>query len=106
MKNIWLPTAFLLLLSASVAEAVLIGKFDSAESLAPWVFTNGPEYPGATGSLTLGPGHGGSGARLAFDISAGGNYVGRHRHPGQAHGGWRDPVVDQKTRAASASSCG
>ncbi len=76
MKHTCLQTAFILLLAASVARAVLIDDFGSTDSPAPWIFTNGPEYPGATGSLKATAGHAGAGARLAFDVSAGGNYVG------------------------------
>ncbi|HWI59339.1 MAG TPA: cellulase family glycosylhydrolase, partial [Bacillota bacterium] len=42
---------------------------------APWRFGNGPEFPGATGSLTVAAGHAGKGAHLAYDLSKGGHYV-------------------------------
>ena len=57
------------------ADEHLIDDFESAQSLASWSFSNGPEFPGATGSLTTGPGHSGQGAHLAYDFSAGGAYV-------------------------------
>jgi hypothetical protein len=61
--------------SANAAE-VQIEDFESAASPAPWVFSKGPEYPGAAGSLSSGPGHSGKGAHLAYDFSGGGLYVG------------------------------
>jgi hypothetical protein len=53
----------------------LIDNFERPNSPAPWTFSNGPEFPGATGSLTAGVGHSGTGAHLAYDLSKGGNYV-------------------------------
>ena len=43
-------------------------------SVAPWSFYNGSEFPGATGSLTIGTnsGYTGNGAHLAYDFSGGG----------------------------------
>jgi MYXO-CTERM domain-containing protein len=66
-----------LLLAAAPARATetVVDDFESASSPAPWVFSNGPEFPGATGSLTSGTGHTGKGAHLAFDFSGGGHYV-------------------------------
>jgi uncharacterized protein (TIGR03382 family) len=58
----------------ALAAETVIDDFESAGSPAPWVFGNGPEFPGATGSLTLGPGHVGKGAHLAFDLTQG-SYV-------------------------------
>jgi hypothetical protein len=60
--------------TAAAAETV-IDDFSAASSPAPWVFSNGPEFPGATGSLTAGSGASGSGAALAYDFTGGGNYV-------------------------------
>jgi hypothetical protein len=42
---------------------------------APWVFSNGAEFPGAAGSVTSFEGRTGEGVRLAFDMSGGGAYV-------------------------------
>jgi hypothetical protein len=57
------------------ATETVIDDFSSATSPAPWVFSNGPEFPGATGSLTAGAGASGQGASLAYDFTGGGNYV-------------------------------
>jgi hypothetical protein len=54
---------------------ILVDNFESLTSPAPWQFYNGSEYPGATGSLTLGTGYSGHGAHLAYDFSKGGRYV-------------------------------
>jgi hypothetical protein len=55
--------------------AILIDDFERANAPAPWTFSNGAEFPGATGSLTSGIGHSGKGAHLAFNLSRGGHYV-------------------------------
>jgi hypothetical protein len=62
---------------ASVASATeyTIDDFSGATSPSPWVFGNGPEFPGATGSLASGPGMSGKGAALSYNFSGGGNYV-------------------------------
>ncbi|HEY6459068.1 MAG TPA: cellulase family glycosylhydrolase, partial [Polyangiaceae bacterium] len=67
----------LVVLFARVAAAkeVTIDDFEAASSPAPWVFSNGPEFPGATGSLASGPGDPGKGAALAYDFTQGGSYV-------------------------------
>src|ERR1700722_20804016 len=67
----------LLLTLAGTAQATqtTIDDFSSPSSPSPWVFSNGPEFPGATGSLTSGPGASGPGAALAYDFTGGGNYV-------------------------------
>jgi hypothetical protein len=65
----------LTLSTAASAMEYVIDDFESPTSPAPWVFSNGPEFPGATGSLTSGPGVMGKGAALAYDFSGGGNYV-------------------------------
>jgi len=49
--------------------------FERTNAPAPWAFYNGAEFPGATGSLTAGPGYSGRGAHLAYDLSQGGAYV-------------------------------
>ena len=57
----------------------LIDDFEGPQAPAPWVFSNGPEFPGATGSLTTAAGHAGTGAHLAYDFSGGGAYVAASR---------------------------
>lgn len=57
------------------AGELVLDDFEGASSPAPWTFTNGPEFPGATGALSSVPGHSGKGARLSYDFTAGGNYV-------------------------------
>ncbi len=52
-----------------------LDDFEGARAPDPWTFSNGPEFPGAKGSLTKGAGHSGSGAHLAYDFSGGGAYV-------------------------------
>jgi hypothetical protein len=66
----------LLLLSIASAD-YLVDDFERTNAPLPWTFYNGAEFPGATGSLTSGPGRDGKGkgAHLAFDMSGGGNYV-------------------------------
>lgn len=61
--------------SRANANETTLDDFESAQAPAPWTFSNGPEFPGAKGSLTRGPGHTGSGAHLAYDFSGGGAYV-------------------------------
>jgi len=72
-----LGAACLVLLAPSIAAATesTLDDFESAASPAPWVFSNGAEFPGATGSLTSGPGAVGRGAALAYDFTQGGQYV-------------------------------
>jgi hypothetical protein len=60
---------------APVSADTLIDSFERPTAPAPWRFGNGPEFPGATGSLTAGQGHSGIGAHLAYDLSQGGHYV-------------------------------
>jgi hypothetical protein len=43
-----------------------IDDFDGSQPLQHWRFSNGPEFPGASGRLSLGPGHTGHGAVLAY----------------------------------------
>ncbi|HLN57313.1 MAG TPA: hypothetical protein VK416_02070 [Thermoanaerobaculia bacterium] len=57
------------------AEETRLDDFEGARAPEPWTFSNGPEFPGAKGSLTRGAGHSGSGAHLAYDFSGGGAYV-------------------------------
>jgi hypothetical protein len=70
------PSALLLMLARTAqATETVIDDFSSPSSPSPWVFSNGPEFPGAKGSLSAGPGASGSGAALAYDFTGGGNYV-------------------------------
>jgi hypothetical protein len=63
----------------------VIDDFHDRSSLAQWQFSNGAEFPGAAGSLTLGQGHSGPGATLRFQINcdstrnACGHYVAAYR---------------------------
>jgi hypothetical protein len=69
-------TAALMVIATPVmAHETVIDAFESKTSPAPWVFSNGPEFPGASGSLTSGPGEMGNGAALAYDFAGGGHYV-------------------------------
>src|SRR3974390_550364 len=72
------PFWLFLWLCASVSHLeadALIDNFERSNAPAPWTFYNGAEFPGATGSLTAGPGYSGQGAHLAYDLSKGGHYV-------------------------------
>ncbi len=53
-----------------------IDQFEEPDSPSAWSFSNGPEYPGASGSVSQCPGHTGNGMCLSFDMTQGGNYVG------------------------------
>ncbi len=72
---IWLATGLQLAALGSATADVLIDNFERPNAPAPWTFSNGPEFPGATGSLAVGVGHSGQGAHLAYDLSKGGHYV-------------------------------
>jgi hypothetical protein len=48
----------------------LIDNFDGPKKLEHWTFSNGAEFPGASGKLSLGPGHEGRGAVLAIVLPA------------------------------------
>jgi MYXO-CTERM domain-containing protein len=61
--------------STAAAKQTTIDDFESASSPAPWMFSNGAEFPGATGALKAGPGDVGKGAALAYDFTKGGHYV-------------------------------
>ena len=50
------------------ASVTTLDNFESANAPAPWVFGNGPEFPGATGSLTITSGRSGHVAHLAYDF--------------------------------------
>ncbi|MBV9268085.1 MAG: hypothetical protein JO061_18095, partial [Acidobacteriaceae bacterium] len=66
--------------------AFLVDNFANSSSLRAWQFSNGAEFPGASGSLSLGPGHTGAGATLNFKIRCAGDhqscghYVGAYRN--------------------------
>lgn len=47
----------------------LIDDFDGAKGLQDWTFSNGSEFPGARGALSLGPGREGRGAILSYDFT-------------------------------------
>jgi hypothetical protein len=57
------------------AQETTLDDFEGTRAPEPWTFSNGPAFPGATGSLTRGAGHSGSGAHLAYDFSDGGAFV-------------------------------
>jgi len=69
----------LLCLTAIGADFSGDEDFDATWRPQRWVFSNGPEFPGAEGGFERSPqaAHQGEfGGRLAFDFSGGGNYVG------------------------------
>jgi hypothetical protein len=85
-----LSTAVLFLLTVPAlaqvgSSGMLVGDFHNRSSLAQWRFSNGAEFPGASGSLSLGEGHSGSGAKLNYQIRCDsqsetcGHYVGAYR---------------------------
>jgi MYXO-CTERM domain-containing protein len=59
----------------AVAKETVVDDFEAADSPMPWVFSNGSEFPGATGSFTSGTGHTGKGGILEYDLTKGGHYV-------------------------------
>lgn len=61
--------------SGAALADTLIDNFDHPGAPAPWTFSNGAEFPGATGSLSAGTGYSGQGAHLAYDLTRGGRYV-------------------------------
>ncbi len=64
-------------ITSAGAHQMLVDDFETVGAQFPWTFTNGAEFPGAIGSLTLGVGHNSErGAHLAYDFSRGGRYVG------------------------------
>ncbi len=62
-------------LNATAASEIIVDDFEGFDAPTPWTFTSGDEFPGASGSLTLGSGHTGNGAHLAYNIGEGGHYV-------------------------------
>lgn len=92
---------FLMLKSPAQNSDVLIDNFDGPEKLRNWTFSSGAEFPGASGSLSLGRGREGHGAVLAyhfvcFDTAHCGHYVAAiwkatqplHVHSGAALSVW------------------
>jgi MYXO-CTERM domain-containing protein len=69
------PLLALALFWSAYARAEVIDDFEAASAPTPWQFSNGGEFPGATGSLTTGTGHTGKGAHVAYDFTGGGAYV-------------------------------
>ena len=57
------------------SDDLMIDDFEDPNSPAPWTFSRGAEFPGATGTLSAGLGHHGRGAHLAYDFTGGGAYV-------------------------------
>lgn len=58
-------------------QGILIADFDGANPLAGWRFSRDSEFPGADGSLGVGPGHTGQGAMLEYRfVCAGGSRCG------------------------------
>jgi hypothetical protein len=47
----------------------LIDNFDASKKLQHWTFSNGADFPGASGRLSLGPGHERRGAILAYNFT-------------------------------------
>ena len=61
-------------------SGLFIDDFDGSKKLHHWSFSNGAEFPGASGTLSLGLGHEGRGAVLAYrftclDLTHCGHYV-------------------------------
>ncbi len=89
----------LLCLSTIGAEFSGDEDFDAAWRPDRWVFSNGPEFPGAEGSFERSPqaAHQGEfGGRLAFDFSDGGNYVAATLHIGGCAGSGGFAALDQE----------
>ncbi len=61
------PAAF----AASDPAPYLINDFEDPNALKNWRFYTGPESPAASGALSLGPGHRGQGAVLAYRLPCG-----------------------------------
>jgi len=65
-----------LLGSAVVASEIHLLPSSEGENVSRWQFTNGPEFPGASGSLHV---EDDGALRIAFDFTKGGAYVGIYR---------------------------
>lgn len=73
-----LVAAVVMSLAVCSHAAGVLDDFEGKTSALKWGFWNGPEFPGSTGSFTIGAAgaHSGKmGGSLAFDFSKGGNYV-------------------------------
>ncbi len=66
-------------LAATQATEVLLDDLEGPNALTPWSFFNGPEFPGATGSIRLDAGNDGAALELRYDFTGGGNYVTANR---------------------------
>lgn len=55
--------------SQSQSPGLLIDNFDASNTLQHWRFSNGAEFTGASGTLSLGPGHAGRGAVLTYQFT-------------------------------------
>jgi hypothetical protein len=58
--------------------SLIIEDFEGSSAPADWVFSNGPEFPGATGGFAVVGGRGRSGSKggvVRFSFAGGGNYV-------------------------------
>lgn len=85
VRTLWIGDAYIVPPPTAVAGAeqtVTIPLSEIAEGTHEWNFTNGPEFKGATGSLTVvpyEPGVGPACLKLSGDFSAGGAYVAMNR---------------------------
>lgn len=85
VRTLWIGDAYVVPPATAVAGAeqtVTIPLSEIAEGTHEWNFTNGPEFKGATGSLTVVPREPGVGPgclKLSGDFSAGGAYVAMNR---------------------------
>jgi uncharacterized protein (TIGR03382 family) len=61
--------------SLTGADPVTLDDFESANLSGTWRFSNGGEFPGATGSIGYGAGRTGRGLVLGYDFTGGGAYV-------------------------------
>jgi hypothetical protein len=61
---------------SGIAEAQSAIASCETATLEQWTYLDGSDFPGAKGSLSSAPGHTGTCARLSYDFSVGGKYVG------------------------------
>ena len=57
LSLLWIVLALLACAPARAQVVTSIDNFDSRTTVAPWTFSNGAEYPGATGSIALATGY-------------------------------------------------